>query len=143
GGETWLGLYCSWDTINILRTRIHGREQLRPLESSEGGLRNLQHLPDQRRGVLDFLEAFGRCRTQLHGGKRRLDHVSRTKMWPVLTGELIKCHESFPIIGQPLNSFRCQLPIASGELCPERLTGCPCLSIGHRTQQRTGLGVSL
>ena len=43
------------------------------------------------------------------------------KVRPVLTGKLVEGHEPFPIIGQPLHCFGCQLPIASGEL----LLGAP------------------
>ena len=59
----------------------------------------------------------------------------------MLTGELVERHQPFPIIRQPFDCLGSQLPIASGELCPESFTGGLGLGIRHRTQQSTRLGL--
>ena len=45
--------------IDIRRPGIHGRQQLCSLKSAEHNLRSLQHLSEQRRGVLNLLETLG------------------------------------------------------------------------------------
>ena len=45
--------------IDIRRPGIHGRQQLCSLKSAEHNLHSLQHLSEQRRGVLNLLETLG------------------------------------------------------------------------------------
>ena len=104
--------------ILVLRSGIHDRQQLRPLEPPECRFRHLQQLPDHRCGILDLLETLGGRRAQSHRGKGRLDYVRGPEVRPVFTRELIEGDETFPIIGQPLHGFGCRLRIAVRELFP-------------------------
>ena len=61
------------------------------------GFRHLQEFPNQRRGVLDFLEPLGRRGAQPDRSKGRLHDVRRPEMHPMFTGELVEGHQALPI----------------------------------------------
>ena len=49
------------DSIYTLGAGIDRRQQLRRIEPPEGPLCNLEHFPDNCRGRVNLLEAFGRA----------------------------------------------------------------------------------
>src|SRR6185369_3281505 len=70
--------------IDILRTGIHGWQQLCPFESPEGRLSDLQQLPDQRRRILNFLEALGCGSAKAYRRKWGFNHITGTQVRPML-----------------------------------------------------------
>src|SRR5206468_2378623 len=64
-------------------------------------LRDQQRLPDDGGRVLDLLESFGGGGAQPHRGERRLDHVRRPEMLPVLLWERVEGHQPLPVFLEP------------------------------------------
>lgn len=74
--------------IDKLDARKDQGQQLRGVQTPDAVLRDLEQLPDHRRGRLDPCVPRARRGAQPHGGKRRLDHVGGPPMPPVLFREL-------------------------------------------------------
>jgi len=129
------------DAIDIRRTSIHRRQEFRRIEPLEGSLSNLEQCPDDRRGRVDLFEAFGGADAQPRRRKGGLDHVGGSQMPPMFPRELVEGDQPLPVMCQALDCLRGHLAVALVELRPELLARRLALRIGHRTAQRTGLGL--
>lgn len=76
--------------IDELDACVDQRQQLRCIQTPEAILRDLEQLPDQRRGGLNALVALARHRQEAHGSKPGLNHVGGPQMPPMLLRELIE-----------------------------------------------------
>ena len=88
GGDLLLGGAMVLPSILIPYTGVDGRQQLRCTEPPKGLLRNLEQFLDQRYGGHDLFIPLGRGGPQPHGRERRLRHIRRSEMVPMLPREL-------------------------------------------------------
>ena len=77
GGDAFSAPVHGTDAVDVDHAARDIGEQLGRVEAPERFLRNEQRLPDDRGGVLHFLEPLGGRRPQPHRGERRLDRVRR------------------------------------------------------------------
>jgi hypothetical protein len=76
GSDLLLGnVYSLLHSIDIARACIDHRQQFRGIQAPKGGLRNLEHFPDDCGSGVDFVETFGCGRAQPDGREAKVCEI--------------------------------------------------------------------
>src|SRR5215218_10748638 len=106
GGDLLVtSVYSLLHSSDIARAGIDRRQQFRSIQAPEGGLRELEHFPDDRGSGVDFLEAFGCGRAQPDGRERGLHDIGGSEVAPMFAWELVEGDEPLPIGEQALDGL--------------------------------------